>query len=376
MSVDQFLSDFTPGEEVSEETLAELSGITNAEAATLSSKWNGWSDDEVLDLHTKLSDLAEEDSTMEFECVFKMSLGHRDGRVRAAAAHSLAETGDTSAVSRILDLLTNENVLDVRIAAATTMGSFAVLAAEGKFNERLRERMFTALSSVLENGDTQAELWRKSLEAAGAFGDERVIRFIDTAKASDAAEFKRSALVAMGRTSDPRWMDFVTQQLESDDSSVRFEAVNALGEIGEEPDAFYLEEPLEDQDLLVQLAAVAAAEKIAGPTSKQLLQMAKESPEPSVSKAASEALTSIANEDKLVQTVTPEMASQGMFGASLGGSAAEDVPYDAAEREGWSHVDEEGLPFHASDNFREDDDDPLASLMDFEAAPGQFEDDD
>lgn len=376
MSVERFLEGYEPGEDASEETLAELSGITNSEAATLARSWTPWPADTVLDLHTKLADLAEEDSGMEFECVFKQGIGHADARVRAVSVNALAETGDTSAVSRILDLLNTDKDLDVRIASATAIGSFAALASEGRFSQRVRDRIFESLESVLKKGDTPSELWRRSLEAAGAFGDSRVNRYIDRARTSDAPEFKRSVLVAMARTSDPRWLDFVAQQLDSEDSSVRFEAVNALGEIGDEPDAFYLEEPLDDQDLMVQLAAVAAAEKIAGPTAKQLLRVSSESPEPSVARAATEALTTIANEDSLTQAITPEMASQGMFGASMGTPTADSVPYDAAEREGWSHVDEQGQPFHAADNFREDDDDPLASLMDYEAAPGQFEDDD
>lgn len=376
MSVDQFLIDFTPGDETSEKTLAELSTITNDEAATLARKWLGWTDDEVLDLHTKLADLTEEDSSMEFECIFKVGLSHSDGRVRAAAALALADSGDSSAVSKILELLAKDDELDVRTAAATAMGSFAILAAEGKFSERVRDRIFNALEAVLNDGDTPSELWRRSLEAAGGFGDSRVNRYIDRAVNAKTLEFKTSALIAIARTSDPRWLNYVATELENIEPSVRFEAVNALGEVGDEPDAFYLEEALDDQDLMVQLAAVAAAEKIAGPTAKQLLNIAGESPEPSVATAAAAALVAIADEEALVQAVTPEMASGGMFGASMGTPSADDVPYDAANREGWSHVDEEGLPFHAADNFREEDDDPLASLMDYEAAPGQFEDDD
>ena len=376
MSVEKFLSEFQPGEESSEETLAELSGIPNSEAEVLARKWLGWTPEQVLDLQTRLAAFAEEDPAMEFECVFKVGLRYRDSRVRSVATHALAETGDTSAVARILDLLTEDEDLDVRTAAATAIGSFAAMAADGRFNDRLRDRIFESLESVLVKGDTPSELWRRSLEAAGAFGDARVNRYIERGKTSDAPEFKCSVLIAIARTSDPRWLDYVIQQLDSDVASVRFEAVNALGEIGEEADAFYLEEPLDDQDLMVQLGAVAAAEKIAGPTAKQLLQIASESPEPSVANAASDALLNIANEDALIHTVTPDMASSGMFGASMGTPTADSVPYDAAEREGWSHVDEEGLPFHAADNFREDDDDPLASLMDYEAAPGQFEDDD
>jgi hypothetical protein len=192
----------------------------------------------------------------------------------------------------------------------------------------------------------------------------------------DSPDIKSSVLIAMARTSDPRWLDFVTEELESKDATVRFEAVSALGEIGEESDAFYLEEPLDDQDLLVQLGAVAAAEKIGGPAAKRLLQIAAQSQEPSVATAATEALSAIDNEDNLVHTVTPDMASTGMFGAGVGAGSDDTVPYDAGEREGWSHVGEDGEAFLAADNFREDDDDPLASLMDFEATPGQFEDDD
>ncbi len=376
MSVEQFLIEFTPGDDAGESVLAELSGIENSESDALAREWTGWTDEEVLDLHTRLADLSEEDSSMEFECVFKAGLKHRSGPVRAVAAHALAETGDTSAVSRILDLLDGDDSTDVRTAAATAIGSFAILASEGRLSARVRDRMFSSLEAILRDGNAPSELWRRSLEAAGAFGDSRVNRYIEVATRSDSSDFKRSALVSIARTSDPRWLDFVTNEIEHDDSSVRFEAVNALGEIGDEPDAFFLEEPFDDQDLMVQLAAVAAAEKMAGPTAKDLLRRASQSPEPAVANAASEALLAIENEDQLVLTVTPQMASEGMFGASTGAGSSDEVPYDAGEREGWGALDEEGLPFHAADNFREYDDDPEAPLLDYEATPGQFEDDD
>jgi HEAT repeat protein len=377
MTIELFLLDYIPGAASTDETLSKLTGLSNDDAAVLSRSWLSWTDDEVLDLQTKLVELAVVDTSFEFECIFKAALTHHHSPVRAAAILGLSETADTAAVSRILDLLTGDDDDEVRVAAATTIGSVvATRTSEGKLTERLRDRIFAALSEILNASDVSTELWRRSLEAVGAFGDARVNGYIERVQRSDAPEFKRSGLIAMARTSDPRWLDFVTGELENGDSAVRFEAVNALGEIGEESDAFYLEEPMDDQDLLVQLAAVAAAEKIAGPTAKRLLQIAGESPEPTVATAAAAALSSIADGDSLVHTVTPEMASEGMFGASTGLPVDDGVPYDAGEREGWSHIDEEGQAFHAVDNFREEDDDPLASLMDYEAAPGQFEDDD
>jgi HEAT repeat protein len=168
----------------------------------------------------------------------------------------------------------------------------------------------------------------------------------------------------------------VVEELENGDASVRFEAVNAIGEIGEEGDVMYLEEPLDDQDLMVQMAAVAAVEKLGGIAAKRLLQIARQSPEPAVSSAASEALKGIQGEESLIHTVTPEMARQGMFGASVGHLDEGEAPYDAGEREGWGSLTEEGVSFQSPDTLRDDDDDPLSSLMDYEAAPGQFEDDD
>lgn len=376
MTIERFLQEYTPGEDVTDEVLAELSGISNSEAATLTRKWLSWTDEQILDLQTRLVELTVIDPAMEFECVFKAGLHHSDGGVRSTAIHGLSETGDTAAVSQILELLTSDSDLEVRSAAATAMSSFAAQASEGRFNDRLRKRMYATLSEVLETEDASSELWRRSLEAIGAFNDNRINRYIDIATQAKTPDLKRSALIAMGRTCDPRWLDFVTAELENSDSSIRYEAVNALGEIGEEADAFYLEEPLDDQDLMVQMAAVAAAEKIAGPTAKQLLQIAGQSAEPAVAAAAAEALTGIANEDNLIHPVTPEMASQGMFGAKSGKLADGDVPYDAGEREGWGHIDEEGESFLSPDNVRDDDDDPLSSLMDYEASPGQYEDDD
>ena len=375
MTVEKFLAEYIPGADVDENVLMELSGISNADGMKVIRQFSQWTDDEVLDLHTRLSDLAVIDSTMEFECIFKAGLDHRDGRVRAAAAHGLGETGDTSAIARILDMLENDSDTNARSAAATAVSSFAAVASEGRLTARLRTRLFEALTNVLDASDAPSELWRRCLEAAGSFGDARINRYIELAAKSDSTDMKRSVLIAMARTCDPRWLDFVTQELESKDATVRFEAVNALGEIGDEPDAFYLEEPLDDQDLMVQLAAVAAAEKIGGATAKNLLQIAGQSPEPAVASAATEALAGIANEENLVHTVTPEMARTGMYGARVAGSD-DTVPYDAGEREGWGNLGEDGEAFLSPDAIHEDDDDPLASLMDYEAAPGQWEDDD
>jgi len=243
-------------------------------------------------------------------------------------------------------------------------------------SSRVRESVFDSLIETLNDENADPELWRRALEAAGAFDERRVDAHIQRALGSDRSDFKSSALIAIARTSNPRWLDSAVELLETGDESVRFEAVNAIGEIGEEGDVMYLEEPLDDQDLIVQMAAVAAVEKLGGPAARRLLQIAKQSPEPTVSNAADEALKGIQGEENLIHTVTPEMAKQGMFGATVGSASDDEVPYDAGEREGWGGLTEEGESFLSPDAIREDDDDPLASIMDYEATPGQYEDDD
>jgi hypothetical protein len=187
---------------------------------------------------------------------------------------------------------------------------------------------------------------------------------------------KRSALQAIARSSDRMWVEHILEDLDHSDASVRFEAVNALGEIGEEIDASHLAGPLDDDDLLVQTAAVAAVEKLGGIEAKRLLQIASQSPEPSVARAAEEALKGIAGDEELVHTITPAMARQGLFGARLDRRSDDTVLYDAGEREGWGSLDEEGVDFLSPDSIGEDDDDPLKPIEDYEATPGQHQLDD
>jgi HEAT repeat protein len=129
MTVEQFLQDYTPGADNSDETLAELSAISNTDAATLARRWLSWTDEEVLELQTKLAELALLDTTMEFECIFKAGLGHQNSAVRSSAVHGLSETGDTTAISRVLELMTNDDDEEVQTAAASAMSAVAELAA-------------------------------------------------------------------------------------------------------------------------------------------------------------------------------------------------------------------------------------------------------
>ena len=376
MGLSEFLDVFGSGQTFSEDDLTGLTGISNEEAAELAAVLRGVSSERVRDLYERLAEVALEDAEYEFDRVFKLGLEHSAASVRASALHGLGDSLDPGVVTRVVHLMERDPDPGVQAAAATTVAGICSMVADGRLSARMRDRVYGALLRVLESPETPSELWRRALEAAGAFPDDRVNGLIERAWSDPSPDMRCSVLIAVARTSDSRWTDVTARELDHRDAAVRFEAVNALGEIAGEMDADYLEGPLDDEDLMVQLAVVAAVEKLGGDGAKQLLRQALASPEPSVAKAADVALETIARDEDLAQAATPAMAADGLFGGAASQASREDVPYDAGEREGWGHIGEDGTSFQASDTVQDDDDDPLTPLMDYEPLPGQSEDED
>jgi HEAT repeat protein len=328
---------------ISYAALAELSGISSAEAAELARNWEEWPAERVRELFRRLASLAEEQAALEFEVVFKAGLDLADAATRAIAVAALAESTDRTLAASFAGLLERDPNATVRAAAASSMATLCTLAAEGRLRGKDGERMRLALLRALEDAAQPAAVRMRALETAAIFGGERVHALIGEAFRSGDSRLQQSALFAMGRTADPRWLEDVVSALDAPGPALRYEAVSALGEIGGEEHVHLLKGPLDDEDLEVQAAAVSALERIGGPGAVRLLKQALESPEPSIREVAQEALEMIEAEEGLSEVVGPEMRRRGdMFGGRAGaevfGGDEEGEEYDAAEREGWGQV--------------------------------------
>ncbi len=319
--------------------LSELSGISEAEADELALTWEEWTLGRRLELIERLAGLQEDHAGLEFEVVFKKGLRLADPRVRAASLRGLCDSQDRSMAARFASSMSVDAASDVRAAAAQASSGLAFLASTGRLHKRDGERLCAALCGALERCDENIAVKRRALETLGYFGVGRAGRYIEAMSGESDPATIRSVLIAMGRTSDPCWLPRVTRFLDHFDVEVRREAVRALGEVGGEEHAPRLAASLDDQDLAVQAAAVASLAMLGGVEAMGLLSGARESPEPVVASAAREALSALASEEGLLEDALPDA---GSYAGLSGVGVSTDDEYEAAEREGWSHLLENG----------------------------------
>lgn len=321
--------------------LAELSGISSEEASGLAEEWEAWPEERVCELLTRLGNLAENDSRVEFEAVFKAGLQLADADGRTLAVAGLAGCNDRSIIGRLLEILEEDETEQARAAAAMTMTNLCSLACYGRLHQRDGARLRAALIGVLENGNETIGVRRRALEAIAVFQGTAVERFIMAAAAGGESLMRQSALCAMGRTCNPRWLGDVAREMDSPEAAIRCEATLALGEIAGSDHPQHaghlerLEAALDDTDLEVQSAAVTALQKIGGESARDLLRAATDSPEPAVAGAAREALEALRAEEALLDEVGGELAGDAatMYGGFAPADWDDDDEYDWQERE-------------------------------------------
>ena len=321
--------------------LAELSGISSEEASELAEEWEDWPSERVRELLIRLGDLVESDARVEFETVFKTGLHLSDPRARTLALVGLTGCTDRSIIGRVIEILELDEAEEARAAAAVTLTGLCSLACEGKLHQRDGARLQTALAGVIESRDETIAVRRRALEAIAVFPGSQVTRFIEEAAREEELLMRQSALFAMGRTCSLRWLGHVDREMDSPEAAVRYEATLALGQIAG-PDhpqhsrhLGQMEAALDDTDLEVQTAAVAALQNIGGEGARGLLLAATKSPEPTVARAAREALGTLRAEDALLDDVSGGLQGDAatMYGGFVAGDWDEDDEYDWQERE-------------------------------------------
>ena len=273
--------------------LLQLSGLDSDESAEFKSKWESVSQSRKRETIGSLAELAEDNLELDFAPIFLIGLEDRDDEVRTGSIAALWEYDDRSIIRPLVDLVTNDPSLEVRTAAATSLGKFAALAQEDKLTPRDSSRIKDGLLAVLDESGLAAEVRRRAIESVASFDDPRIDKIIRQAYESDDDRLKQSSIYAMGRSSNAGWLPIATQALEHESAAVRFEAAGALGLLGEANAARDLLALLDDLDPEVQNAAVQALGQIGGPVAKRGLEQLLESGDESLEAAAREALEDI-----------------------------------------------------------------------------------
>ena len=260
-----------PEEEVPATDFIEVSDLSPSELGAFAKGWFGIPVERQRWAVSTMVDLAEDNPELDFCAVFKMCLKDQDEPVLEKAIEGLWEYEDRSVIPSLVNILRSQRSHEVRSAAASALGKFAVLVQEGKFLPKDVDAVRDNLMDVLNDPDEPLEVRRRCLEAVAPFNTEEIKQYVGWAYQSGDVKLKSSSIFAMGRTGETDWLPTLIKELENREPSVRFETANACGELGDEEVVPHLVALLQDDDYLVQTAGLNALGKIGGTLAKRAL---------------------------------------------------------------------------------------------------------
>ena len=294
MSLERFLENLSdPAFSLGNSDFIELSDLSPSELGVFARHWFLLSRERKRALLATLVELAEDSPELDFCAIFKMCLKDEDEWLQEKAIDGLWEYEDRSALPGLIQVLTSQRGPDVRAAAASALGKFAILAQEGHLLARDAGHIHSTLMSVLRDPDESLEVRRRSLEAVASFNTPDIRDYVCWAYQSDDLGLKTSAIFAMGRTGEVSWLPTLVKELDNREPSIRYETANACGDLGDEDLAPYLVDLLEDEDYQVQIAALNALGKIGGSLAKRVLMRCVEEGDVSLEETARAALENV-----------------------------------------------------------------------------------
>jgi HEAT repeat protein len=238
----------------------------------------------------ELVDISEDNFEVDFEPVFRWGLTDSDATVRATCVEGLWENEDLRLMDELLNLLTGDLSIQVRAAAAQSLGRFLLLCELGKVNfERCRpvyETLFEIIALEAEDIDVR----RRAIESVAYVGNDEVVALLEDAYCHSDEKMRVSAIFGMGRSADARWIDIVVQELYSTNPEMRYEAARACGELEARAAVPRLATLVNDPDREVRESAVWALGQAGGDTARRILLTCCEDGDEAIRDAAAAAL--------------------------------------------------------------------------------------
>lgn len=254
--------------------IANLYRLSDMEEAEENLFWQGWtavSDERRQAIVRHLADIVEDNFMVDFSPIFARSLQDAQPEVRVAALDGLWDATDLKMIPVITRLLQEDPDVQVRAAAAGSLGHYVLLAEWGQLPERILPKLIETMLAVYDAEDTAVSIRRVLLEGLGAADHPRINDLIVHAYESGDQAMQMSAIFAMGNSADRRWSVTVLGEMQSPYEEMRVEAARAAGSIGNSDFVPQLAELAYDEDVAVQLAAIAALGQIGGDEVQRIL---------------------------------------------------------------------------------------------------------
>ncbi len=265
-------------EPISYQLLRNLSELTGPELVQFQSAWADFSPKRRLDLMRALVNMAEEHIEFHYNAIFAWTLDDQDPHIRLYAIEGLWEDKNTRFVERFKQLLTYDEDVDVRAAAAMALGRYIAWGELNEVSQHHADRAVEALWDVYHDPREHVHVRRRALEGIAASSHPGAARLIENAHYDEDLFMRSSALYAMGRTADIRWIPYLLPELESQAPELRMEAARSLGELESTAAVDPMIRMLDtEQDSEVRFAILEALGQIGGDKAKQALELAVDS---------------------------------------------------------------------------------------------------
>ena len=274
--------------------LAPLSDLSRGQMQLFRETWAALTTERRLELARELVEQAEANVRLNFCAILRDCLDDGDEQVRKLAIEGLWEDCRPNLVGPLISLLSEDPSVDVRTAAAISLGRFVLMGELGDVSETVALQAAEALRSAWFRPNEENEVRRRALEGMAYTGDPAVRDLIQGAYYDEDALMRQSAIFSMGRSVDRRWSKPVLTELASHDAAMRFEAASAAGELGLTAAVQPLIQLLDDPDSSVREASALALGKIGGPEARRALQACVESGDERLVQAAEEAMEELA----------------------------------------------------------------------------------
>ena len=272
--------------------LHTLSDLRSDQLAQVQEVWRQLDGQRRRDFVSALLDFAEDQVDVNFTALYRWLMEDADAWVRAQAIEGLWEENDVRLISPLLRRLAEDEDLDVRAAAALSLGRYVLMGEFDQIDASAGKRVEQALLDAYEEDD---DVWvrRRALESLAYSSNDALPDMILEAYEDDDDILRIGAIFAMGRSADPRWNSLVLDELGSNDNAVLFEAARASGELEIEEAVPDLIKLLADEDVELRDTAIWALGRIGGREARRALKACCSSPDEDLQEAAQDALAEL-----------------------------------------------------------------------------------
>ncbi len=296
MSIDlrALLTAMSEGEGIpSTQALLALSDLSREQMRTFREVWPHLPDDQRSLIAQLLVELAEASFEVHFGAIFRACLEDLDARVRSFAIQGLWEDQDEGLVGPFLRILRADPAVEVRAAAAQSLGRFVLLGELEEMDSRMVQRVIDALLAVIHAPDESVEVRRRAVESVAFCPEAEVQAVVEAAYYDDDEGMRLSAVCGMGRSLDRRWEPILWEELRSPTPAMRYEAVIACGEIGSRRAVPAIIHMIHDPDPVVREAALASLGRIGGEAARSALMAAYDEMDTDLREVIEEALSEL-----------------------------------------------------------------------------------